>query len=72
MLGKIEGKTSGWQRMRWLDSFTDSMNMNLSKFQEIMKDREVCQDNVAVDKGWPWKGVGSGPGNNFGLFSNFA
>ena len=41
MLGKIEGKTSGWQRMRWLDSFTDSMNMNLSKFQEIMKDREV-------------------------------
>jgi len=30
------------------------------------------QDNVAVDKGWPWKGVGSGPGNNFGLFSNFA
>ena len=41
MLGKIEGKTRGWQRMRWLDSFTDSMNMNLSKLREIMKDREV-------------------------------
>ena len=41
MLGKIEGKTRGWQRMRWLNSFTDSMNMNLSKLREIMKDREV-------------------------------
>ena len=31
----------GQQRMRWLDSITDSMNMNLSKFQEIVKDREA-------------------------------
>ena len=41
MLGKIEGKRErGQQRMKWLDS-TDSMNMNLSKLQEIAKDREA-------------------------------
>ena len=41
MLGKIEGKRErGQQRMKWLDS-TDSMNMNLSKLQEITKDREA-------------------------------
>ena len=42
MLGKIEGKRrKRWQRMRWLDSITDSMNMNLSKLQERVKDREA-------------------------------
>ena len=41
MLGKIEGKRRrGRQRMRWLDSITDSMDMNSSKFQEIVKDKE--------------------------------
>ena len=40
-LGKIQSKgRRGWQRMRWLASITDSMDMNLSKLQEIVKDRE--------------------------------
>ena len=41
MLGKIEGKRRGRQRMRWIDSITDSMDMNLSKLQETVKDREA-------------------------------
>ena len=42
MLGKIESrKRVGWQRMRWSDGITDSKDMNLSKLQEIVKDREA-------------------------------
>ena len=42
MLGKIEGERKrGWQRIRWLDSLTDSTDMNLSKLQETVKDREA-------------------------------
>ena len=42
MLEKIEGKRRrGWQRLRWLDSITDSRGMNLSKLQEIVKGREA-------------------------------
>ena len=43
MLGKIEGKRRrGWQRMRWLGNSIDSMDMGLSKLQEIVEDREAC------------------------------
>ena len=56
MLGKTEGKRiRGQQRKRWLDSITSLMDMNLSKLQKIVKDREAWHATVhRVSKSWTW------------------
>ena len=53
MLGKIENQRGrGWQRIRWLDSIADSLDMNLSKLQEIVEDRGAWCPPVHESQSW--------------------
>ena len=56
MMGRIEGRRRrGWQRMRWLDGITDSMDMGLGRLQKLVMDRETCHAVIhGITKSWTW------------------